>query len=102
MRMGRGKPAGRAVRAWIVTALVLLVTAPVRAAEQGRADLYLWIDARGDARVLLRLGFAPPEALPLETLLAGALGAPLHDTQRDTDADGATLQAECSGAFRRR
>src|ERR1051326_6427145 len=100
--MGRRRVTRCAVWAWFATVLLFLMIAPTWAGEREQADLFLSVDARGDARVILRLGFEPPAPLPLEARLAEALGAPIQDARRDADEDGVSLLADCQGMLRRR
>jgi Zn-dependent protease with chaperone function len=92
----------RAVGYWVAALWVALGAAPGRSLAQEPADLYLRLDARGDAEVVLTLDSEPSASAPLVEDVGQALGGTLRDVETSTDEEEWTLQAWSDGAFRRR
>jgi hypothetical protein len=88
---------------WALALCLALTAAPVRGAESPRAaDLYLWLDARGDAQAALSLDFEPPDSPELERGLHRLLGARAEDVGLNEEGGGWVLRARGRGMLRRR
>src|SRR5207249_3200512 len=83
--MSRGIFSRGVVCVWAALSSLTLLVAPARCAERQRADLYLWVDGRGSARILLRLEFTPPPAIPWEAVLSQTLGGAVQEVEQAPD-----------------